>query len=235
MIQSISNFTYELYIPEDDQFGLRDEKTGLWNGMIREVIDKKADFGFVLTVTAERENVVDFTVPIHDNMGISILMLKPKKEISILQYFTVFEPKLWFSIILAYFVTSFLIWFLNKLSPYSYQNDRNRDSTQKSELSSFNDCLWLCFKSLTPQGPGKVPQNLSGRIIIAGWWIFGFLILASYSINLAAMLTELNSPPAISSLDDLVKQSNIRFSSVVWSPARQYFKKMAEIEQMFHS
>ncbi len=40
---------------------------------------KKADVALgALSVMAERENVIDFTVPYYDLVGISILMKKPK-------------------------------------------------------------------------------------------------------------------------------------------------------------
>ena len=50
-----------------------------WDGMIKELVDKNADIGLgALAVMAERENVVDFTVPYYDLVGITILMKKPK-------------------------------------------------------------------------------------------------------------------------------------------------------------
>ena len=45
----------------------------------RELLDKKADIALgAFSVMAEREHVVDFTVPYYDLVGISILMKKPK-------------------------------------------------------------------------------------------------------------------------------------------------------------
>ena len=39
------------------------------------------------------------------------------------------------------------------------------------------------------QGGGEAPKNLSGRLVTATWWLFGFIIIASYTANLAAFLT----------------------------------------------
>lgn len=39
------------------------------------------------------------------------------------------------------------------------------------------------------QGGGEAPKNLSGRLVAATWWLFGFIIIASYTANLAAFLT----------------------------------------------
>lgn len=51
------------------------------------------------------------------------------------------------------------------------------------------ECLWFCMTSLTPQGGGEAPKNVSGRLVAATWWLFGFIIIASYTANLAAFLT----------------------------------------------
>lgn len=29
--------------------------------------------------------------------------------------------------------------------------------------------------SLTPQGGGEAPKNLSGRLVAATWWLFGYV------------------------------------------------------------
>ena len=38
--------------------------------------------------------------------------------------------------------------------------------------------------SITPQGGGEAPKNISGRMVVAIWWIFGFIIIACYTANL---------------------------------------------------
>ncbi len=51
-------------------------------------------------------------------------------------------------------------------------------------LCLLNDTLTF-IKTLT----GEAPKNLSGRLVAATWWLFGFIIIASYTANLAAFLT----------------------------------------------
>ncbi|CAL4099883.1 unnamed protein product, partial [Meganyctiphanes norvegica] len=96
-----------------------------WNGMIKELIDKRADIALApLSVMAERENVVDFTVPYYDLVGITILMLKPKVPTSLFKFLTVLEAEVWVCILCAYIFTSFLLWIFDRFSPYSYQNNQ---------------------------------------------------------------------------------------------------------------
>ena len=57
---------------------------------------------------AERENVVDFTVPYYDLVGITILMKKPKVPTSLFKFLTVLEPEVWVCILFAYGFTRYL-------------------------------------------------------------------------------------------------------------------------------
>lgn len=59
-------FDYDIKEVEDKKFGNMDEK-GEWNGVVRKLIDKQADIGLgSMSVMAERETVIDFTVPYYD-------------------------------------------------------------------------------------------------------------------------------------------------------------------------
>ena len=69
---------YELYIA--DSYGkLEDEVGGHWNGLVGEIQGEKADIGLgAISVQADRETVVDFTVPFYNAVGFSVLMKKTK-------------------------------------------------------------------------------------------------------------------------------------------------------------
>lgn len=56
---------------------------------------------------AERENVIDFTVPYYDLVGITILMKKSKTPTSLFKFLTVLENDVWFCILAAYFFTRY--------------------------------------------------------------------------------------------------------------------------------
>ncbi|CAH0399704.1 unnamed protein product [Chilo suppressalis] len=173
-IRQIVKFDYEIVLSPDNNFGTMDEN-GNWNGIIKELIEKRADIGLTsMSVMAERENVVDFTVPYYDLVGITIMMKLPRTPTSLFKFLTVLENDVWLSILAAYFFTSFLMWVFDKWSPYSYQNNREKykDDEEKREFT-LKECLWFCMTSLTPQGGGEAPKNLSGRLLAATWWLFG--------------------------------------------------------------
>ncbi|XP_014257166.1 ionotropic receptor 25a isoform X2 [Cimex lectularius] len=234
-IRSMIPFEYDIYVAPDNSFGNMDEN-GNWNGMIKELIEKRAEIALgSLSVMAERENVVDFTVPYYDLVGITILMKKPTTTTSLFKFLTVLENEVWLCILAAYFFTSFLMWVFDRWSPYSYQNNREKykDDEEKREFN-LKECLWFCMTSLTPQGGGEAPKNLSGRLVAATWWLFGFIIIASYTANLAAFLTVSRLDTPIESLDDLAKQYKIRYAPVNGSAAMTYFERMASIEEKFY-
>ncbi|KAB0800767.1 hypothetical protein PPYR_06506 [Photinus pyralis] len=234
-IAKFLQFDYEIRVQTEGGFGQMDDN-GNWNGIVKELIDKRADIALgAMAVMAERESVIDFTVPYYDLVGITILMKLPKPSTSLFKFLTVLEHEVWICILSAYFLTSLLLWIFDRWSPYSFQNNREkyRDDEEKREFH-IKECLWFCMTSLTPQGGGEAPKNLSGRLVAATWWLFGFIIIASYTANLAAFLTVSRLDVPVESLDDLSKQYKIQYSPLNNSEAATYFKRMANIEKRFY-
>ncbi|XP_065286331.1 ionotropic receptor 25a-like [Dermacentor albipictus] len=235
-IKKILKFEYTIYEVQDKMFGSINTTTKQWNGMIRELVDKNADIALgPISVMAERETVVDFTVPYYDLVGISILMKKPEVKSSLFKFLTVLEGNVWGCILAAYFFTSFLMYLFDRLSPYSYRNNKEKykDDEEKRDFN-LKECLWFCMTSLTPQGGGEAPRNLSGRLVAATWWLFGFIIIASYTANLAAFLTVSRLDSPIESLDDLAKQYKIKYAPQKDTSSMTYFDRMAYIESKFY-
>uniref|UniRef100_A0A8D8MDM1 Glutamate receptor ionotropic, kainate 3 n=1 Tax=Culex pipiens TaxID=7175 RepID=A0A8D8MDM1_CULPI len=173
-IAKIVKFDYEIKAVEDGKFGNMNEK-GEWNGIVRKLIDKQADIGLgSMSVMAERETVIDFTVPYYDLVGISIMMQLPSTPSSLFKFLTVLETNVWLCILAAYFFTSFLMWIFDRYSPYSYQNNREKykNDDEKREFN-IKECLWFCMTSLTPQGGGEAPKKSFGPIgcsdMVAFW------------------------------------------------------------------
>lgn len=63
------------------------------------LVTKRADIAVApLSVMAERENVIDFTVPYYDLVGITILMKKPVFTYTVFKFMTVLEEAVWGSV-----------------------------------------------------------------------------------------------------------------------------------------
>lgn len=63
-ISSILGFTYNIRLVSDNRYGSYNKETREWDGMIKELLNHKADLAIAdLTITYERAQVVDFTMP----------------------------------------------------------------------------------------------------------------------------------------------------------------------------
>lgn len=83
------NFTFRL-VP-DGRYGSMNKLTGEWDGMVRELLEQRADLAIGdLTITYEREQVVDFTMPVSGKSRLKIITFW--HETSFI-YFTVHEPR----------------------------------------------------------------------------------------------------------------------------------------------
>ncbi|KAF7490853.1 Glutamate receptor 2 [Sarcoptes scabiei] len=203
-------FEYTIRVVDDAMYGNKNEN-GEWTGMIGELYQKKADIALApISVMAEREIVVDFTVPFYDLVGITILMKKPTVPSHLFKFLTVLETNVWLCILAAYFFTSFLMYLFDRLSPYSFHNNREKyKDDEEQRVFTLKECLWFCMTSLTPQGGGEAPRNLSGRLVAATWWLF-------------------------ESLDDLYKQYKIKYAPQAGTSTSTYFERMAGIEEKFY-
>ena len=122
------------------------------------------------------------------------------------------EDIVWIYVVVAYFITSLVTWVLDRWSPSSYQNNMEKyEDDDEKRYFGFKECFWFCFTAITPQGGGETPKPVAGRIASASWWIFGFILVASYTANLAAFLTVSRLQKPILSLDDLAKSRHVKY------------------------
>ncbi|NXK65312.1 GRIK3 protein, partial [Sylvietta virens] len=171
----ILGFSYEIRLVEDGKYGAQDEK-GQWNGMIKELIDHKADLAVApLTITHVREKAIDFSKPFM-TLGVSILYRKPNgTNPSVFSFLNPLSPDIWMYILLAYLGVSCVL-FVYKM--YIWIN-----KTGSPPLFPLP-----CLPCPTP-GSELMPKALSTRIIGGIWWFFTLIIISSYTANLAAFLT----------------------------------------------
>merc|ERR550532_2591120 len=75
-VAQIVGFQFKIELVPDGKYGAINQDKE-WNGMVRQLIDKKADLAVAsLTINYVREQVMDFTKPFM-NLGISILFKRP--------------------------------------------------------------------------------------------------------------------------------------------------------------
>lgn len=88
--------------------------------------------------------------------------------------------------------------------------------------------------SFTPQGGGEAPKALSSRTLVAAYWLFVVLMLATFTANLAAFLTVERMQAPVASLDQLARQSRINYTVVANSDTHKYFINMKFAEDTLY-
>lgn len=179
--------------------------------------------------------MIDFSIPYQKPSGFAIMMLKKKRQVPFLRFLMILELEVWLGFAFAFLLTIFLLFILERYSPFSYRNNRGRYRDEPYDrFCSVKECLWFAFTSVTPQGGGDIPKNLSGKVAAATWWLFCFVIVAAYTANLAAYETLDRLERGIESMDDLRKQYRIKYSTLANSSAFRYFERMKKAEDTLY-
>ncbi|KAK8759778.1 hypothetical protein V5799_028955 [Amblyomma americanum] len=97
--------------------------------------------------------------------------------------------------------------------------------------------LWYIMSAIMRQGCDTSPRSASTRIIAATWWLFSFVLVSSYTANLASFLTRERLHSPIESVEDLAKQSEVRYGCVRSGSTQEFFKesKHETYERMWHA
>ncbi|KAH9630558.1 hypothetical protein HF086_016062 [Spodoptera exigua] len=207
------SFDYEIVSPKTGDFGKK-LPNGTWDGVVGDLMRGETDIAIsALTMTAEREEVIDFVAPYFEQTGILIVIRKPIRKTSLFKFMTVLRTEVWLSIVAALVLTGFMIWLLDKYSPYSARNNPDAYPYPCREFT-LKESFWFALTSFTPQGGGEAPKALSGRTLVAAYWLFVVLMLATFTANLAAFLTVERMQTPVSSLEQLARQSRINYTVV---------------------
>uniref|UniRef100_A0A3Q1LR33 Glutamate receptor n=2 Tax=Bovidae TaxID=9895 RepID=A0A3Q1LR33_BOVIN len=227
-LSTILGFTYEIRLVEDGKYGAQDDANGQWNGMVRELIDHKADLAVApLAITYVREKVIDFSKPFM-TLGISILYRKPNgTNPGVFSFLNPLSPDIWMYILLAYLGVSCVLFVIARFSPYEWYNPHpcNPDSDVVENNFTLLNSFWFGVGALMQQGSELMPKALSTRIVGGIWWFFTLIIISSYTANLAAFLTVERMESPIDSADDLAKQTKIEYGAVEDGATMTFFKK----------
>ena len=88
---------------------------GTWSGVIGDLVKGEIDIVVAgMTMTSEREEVVDFVAPYFDQSGISIIIREPVRARSLFKFMEVLRVEVWLAILAALIVTALMLWFLDR-------------------------------------------------------------------------------------------------------------------------
>ncbi|XP_045499154.1 glutamate receptor ionotropic, kainate 2 isoform X4 [Colias croceus] len=226
-ISKILGFNYTFKLAPDGRYGSFNRETKEWDGMIRELLEQRADLAIAdLTITYDREQVVDFTMPFM-NLGISVLYRKPiKQPPNLFSFLSPLSLDVWIYMATAYLGVSVLLFILARFSPYEWDSPRNcvdEPPVLENQFTLLNS-LWFTIGSLMQQGSDIAPKAVSTRMVAGMWWFFTLIMISSYTANLAAFLTVERMDSPIESAEDLAKQTKIKYGALKGGSTAAFFR-----------
>ncbi|XP_012936818.1 glutamate receptor ionotropic, kainate 2 [Aplysia californica] len=224
-LSKIVGFKYKIELVPDNNYGTKNAD-GEWDGIVRELIDRRADLAIApLTITYMREQVIDFSKPFL-NLGISILFKMPRGEKpGLFSFLNPLAVEIWLYVIGAYLTVSFTIFILARFSPYEWYNPHpcNPDTDEVENTFDLSNSFWFTVGTLMQQGSDVNPRAVSTRIVGGTWWFFTLIIISSYTANLSAFLTVERMVSPIESAEDLLKQTDIEYGTRLSSSTLSFF------------
>ncbi|XP_057339211.1 glutamate receptor ionotropic, kainate 1-like isoform X2 [Microplitis mediator] len=227
-IAQMVGFTYKIELVPDGKYGVYDYETGEWNGIVRQLMDKKADLAVgSMTINYARESVIDFTKPFM-NLGISILFKVPTSHPA--RLFSFMNPlaiEIWLYVLAAYVLVSVTMFVVARFSPYEWNNPHPCHSGPTEIVEnqfSLANSFWFTIGTLMQQGSDLNPKATSTRIVGGIWWFFTLIIISSYTANLAAFLTVERMITPIENAEDLAGQTDITYGTLDSGSTMTFFR-----------
>uniref|UniRef100_A0A669CUP8 Glutamate receptor n=1 Tax=Oreochromis niloticus TaxID=8128 RepID=A0A669CUP8_ORENI len=221
-LAKILGFKYDIYQVGDGKYGSA-LPNGSWNGMIGELIGKRADLAVsAITITPERESVVDFSKRYLD-YSVGILMHKSEEKINIFSLLAPFDLAVWACIAAAIPVVGIMIFLLRRIQAVRCQNN-TAGHPPPTVSTSLQSAIWIVYGAFVQQGSDSILGSVALRIVMGSWWLFTLIVCSSYTANLAAYLTVSRMDNAVRSFQDLSKQVDLVYGTVRDSAVYEYFR-----------
>ncbi|RXS41402.1 transporter substrate-binding domain-containing protein [Idiomarina sp. 29L] len=169
------------------------------NNLLTGVEAGKYDIGIgALTITSQRESVIDFSQPFH-NAGLAVAV--PSNNTStwwaVTKRFVSFE---FLKVILVLsgvlFVAGALVWF--------FERKENPEEFSEQPINGLGSGFWWAAVTMTTVGYGdKSPRSLGGRVVSLIWMFTCVIIISSFTASIASSLTVSQFQSKVSSASDL--------------------------------
>uniref|UniRef100_A0A1A9WRS3 Glutamate receptor ionotropic, kainate 2 n=1 Tax=Glossina brevipalpis TaxID=37001 RepID=A0A1A9WRS3_9MUSC len=215
-------FHYKIELVPDNMYGVFNPETNTWNGIVRELMERRADLAVAsMTINYARESVIDFTKPFM-NLGIGILFKVPTSQPT--RLFSFMNPlamEIWLYVLAAYILVSFALFVMARFSPYEWSIPYpcQKDSDIVENQFSISNSFWFITGTFLRQSSGLNPKR-SDRAqtrffsfmnpLAVEIWIYIALayILVSLTIWIVARLSPIEWVPEESEIYDHVDDAS---------------------------
>ncbi|PAA65511.1 hypothetical protein BOX15_Mlig015771g2 [Macrostomum lignano] len=192
---------YDFFLQPDEAFGVFNKT---WNGIIRTMMDGRAHLACApVTIETSRKEVVSFTKPLHSSQQ-SILYKQPPGDpvAEMFQFLQPLDTEIWLTILGVLVYVAIVLAVMHKIIP-----------NQGIKLDLY-DSLFFSFAEVVQGTSGAVPNQISGRIVVAFFWFFTLFLLLTYIANYAAFRLLDGVQQQVDSLQSLLQNSAFEFGVI---------------------
>ncbi|RLW00107.1 hypothetical protein DV515_00009005 [Chloebia gouldiae] len=195
-------FTYDLYLVTNGKHGKK--INGTWNGMIGEVVTKRAYMAVgSLTINEERSEVVDFSVPFIET-GISVMVSRSNGTVSPSAFLEPFSADVWVMMfVMLLIISAVAVFVFEYFSPVGYNRCLADGREPGGPSFTIGKAIWLLWGLVFNNSvPVQNPKGTTSKIMVSVWAFFAVIFLASYTANLAAFMIQEEYVDQVSGLSD---------------------------------
>ena len=202
----------------DYEFRDKDTKEKMYNvnTLIEGVANGSLDAAVAaITVTSEREKLVDFSHPFHSSgLGIAVPFRKARWLAVLKQFFSWTFLKVVLGLVLVLCATGALVWFFERRhNPQQFGSKLGR---------GLRDGLWWSAVTMTTVGYGdKAPRTGAGRVVAVLVMFVGIVLVSGFTATLASMLTTARLESDVRGVEDL---PDIRVATVAGTTSESYLR-----------
>ena len=190
-----------VYFVRDGNYGAKNTTAGTWNGIVRDILEGKADIAIDLMTNEARSEVIDFSLR-WTHAGLALLVLVGEQNVEDLDFsfFRPFTIHLWMGMIGVVNFYIGILWYTDRLSPYGHRKSFRAKNHNGFDLSeSMWYCWGVCFDN---QFVDSRPRSLSARAMAVFLAIFALMCVTSYTANLTAHLLSDDTKPEVTGIKD---------------------------------
>ncbi|XP_040212898.1 glutamate receptor ionotropic, NMDA 2A [Rana temporaria] len=211
-LSSTVKFTYDLYLVTNGKHGKK--INNVWNGMIGEVVYKRAVMAVgSLTINEERSEVVDFSVPFVET-GISVMVSRSNGTVSPSAFLEPFSASVWVMMfVMLLLVSAMAVFIFEYCSPVGYNRNLAGGKAPHGPSFTIGKAVWLLWGLVFNNSvPVQNPKGTTSKIIVSIWAFFAVIFLASYTANLAAFMIQEEFVDQVTGLSDKKFQRSYEYS-----------------------
>ncbi|XP_031105177.1 glutamate receptor 2.5-like [Ipomoea triloba] len=172
---------------------------GTYNDLIYDVYSQKYDGAIGdITITANRSQYVDFTLPFDDGGVVSIVPITYEDESGSWTFLKPLKKELWLTSILLFIFTGVAIWILEHRISSAFRGPPSQHVGMM---------FYFPFSTITFAHRERIVSNL-GRLVVVLWMFVVLILNSTYTASLSSMLTAQKLRPATKDVKELIKKGD---------------------------